>query len=125
MKIIKHKQAPRVWDMDFATQPMTVWLHRNVQLIIEVGDQLKKIADVIAEELPMVENPRTLATFYFEMGERASSGRFEVPWNVPLNEDPMRRYLGRSKKPKSPKPPRHQSRRRAARPSSRRRPTDQ
>lgn len=78
MKTILHETTPKPQVMTLGTNPMTVWMTRKVQLIIEPGDTIKKVAKEIrfywnADH----ERAREIAAFWFSIGE----GSHRKGWN--------------------------------------------
>jgi hypothetical protein len=98
MKLRQHERSAKPESMTLTTAPMTVWLSRTHELIIEKGDTLQRVADVIEEHWGLARaEARQLAAFWFALGERqANKQRGARGWTrSELLTTPGRRYLRR------------------------------
>lgn len=105
MKIIKHTRKIMPEHFNRSTRPMSVWLHRNVELRIYPGDTIKEVGAAIREHWPKLDTPtvRQIAAFWFALGERVSSGEYG-PWSArELRIAPRRAYSPRTPTKVSPK----------------------
>lgn len=97
MKVEMHERSGKPELMTLRAKPMSVWLTRNVQIIIEKGDKLETVARSVAKYSDLgPERSLQLAAFWFALGERAESGNPDRSWSQSeLRVSAGRRYLDR------------------------------
>jgi hypothetical protein len=100
MKINVMERSGKPEVMTLRAKPMSIWLTRHVQLVIEKGDQLSSVAaEVIKHAKLKREHAQQLVAFWFACGERAENGNPNVGWSKSeLHVSRGRRYLDRRPK---------------------------
>lgn len=86
--------------MELCAKPMTIWLSRQVQLVIEKGDRLSEVVAVVVKTMQMEPaRARQLVAYWFALGERIENGCPDLAWTKSeLHVSDGRRYLDRRPK---------------------------
>lgn len=98
VKLRQHEKSPKPMSMTLTTRPMTVWLSRHLELIIEGGDTLFTVAQAVGEYWGLEQREAfQLVAFWFALGERQQQKqRGAQGWTkTELDPSPKRRYLRR------------------------------
>ena len=97
MKVNVMERSAKPETMTLRAKPMTVWLSRRVQLVIEKGDLLSAVAGEVIKHTKLDrEHAQQLVAYWFALGERAENGCPDLAWTKSeLHVSRGRRYLDR------------------------------
>lgn len=101
-----HSRSPKPDAMTLTASPLTVWLSRLVELVIEPNDRLFDVMQEVQKHWPHLSDPEAaqLIACWFAIGERRGGVR---PTNQPWTDEerdvsPTRRYFKSSNRATTP-----------------------
>jgi len=94
VKSVRHKKRPQPEAFNRGVDPLSIWLHNDVELRIQSGDTISFVAEMIMQHWPKISivKARRIAAYWFALGERVARG-YTGPWNrKELDRSPTRVY---------------------------------
>ncbi len=97
MIVRRHTKSPKPETMTLTANPLTIWLSRQIEVEIQPGDRLGKVAAEVQRYWKHLSEPEVyqLVALWFAMGERRAGKRpTNQTWtDAERDISPTRRYL--------------------------------
>lgn len=97
MIVRHHVRSPKPETLTLTANPLTIWLSRAIELVVEPGDTLAEVVVESRKYWKHLSDPEAyqLVACWFAMGERRAGKRpTNCPWtDAERDITPTRRYL--------------------------------